>query len=106
MLVIHAADGAVSYSGRMPSSIGFSADSTNVVTHLSWSSWNQDAAEGSGTFEHNNCVPNCAQGTVTPESATITLGAPVDGHFTSMTETIGSTKESFDYPANWALSAS
>lgn len=106
VLVIHAANGAVSYSGRMPSSIGFSADSTNVVTHLTWSSWSQSGAVGNGTFEHNNCVPNCAQGTITPEASTVTLSAPVDGHFTSMIETIGTTKESFDYPANWALSAS
>ncbi|MGC8481231.1 MAG: hypothetical protein ACP5PJ_06745 [Acidimicrobiales bacterium] len=106
LLVIRAANGAVSYSGRMPLSIGFSADSTNVITHLSWSSWSQSGAVGNGTFEHNNCVPNCAQGTITPEAATVTLDVPEDGHFTTMTETIGTTKESFDYPANWALSAS
>jgi hypothetical protein len=42
---------------------------------------------GHGSWGYENCVPNCAQGTVTPYPATISLSDVVGGRFTQVTET-------------------
>ncbi len=105
MLIVRTSDGTVGYDGREPSTIGFSRDSSNIVSHLTWSSWGPTAAVGHGTLGLNNCKPNCATGTVTQVSATVGLSL-VDGHFTAMTEKSGSSDLSYSYPSNWAASAS
>jgi hypothetical protein len=41
---------------------------------------------GHGTWGYENCDPNCAQGSVTPYPATISVSDPVGGRFTHVTE--------------------
>ena len=106
MLIVRSFDGTISYEGRQPSTIGISGDSTNIVSHLRWSSWGSSGAAGQGLVGVNDCQPNCAAGTVTEVPATIDLGGVTDGHFTTMTEKSGSTTHSYSYPSDWAASAS
>jgi hypothetical protein len=69
-----------------PSIIYFSGDSGNVVTAISWSSWNAESATGNGSWGYNSCVPTCAGGAVTNYPATITLSDPVNGQFEKIQE--------------------
>ena len=95
-----------SYSGMRPSEIAYSGDGTNVVTGLSWSSWTATSATGTGTSDIDSCVPSCAAASPNNVSTTITVSAPVNGHFTKMTETRNGSTTSYTYPDNWAQSAS
>lgn len=106
VLIVRSFDGTVGYEGREPSSIGFSGDSSNIVTHLTWSSWGPTSAVGHGMLGVDDCNPNCAAGTVTQEPATVDLGQVVNGHFTAITEKSASLDRSYTYPSNWAASAS
>ncbi len=106
VLIVRTFSGSVSYDARKPSMIGFSADSSNVVTHLTWSAWSAAGASGTGSLELNNCQPSCAQGSVTHVAASVHLGAVVSGHFTTMTEKAGTLSRSYSYPSDWAASAS
>jgi len=69
-----------------PSEVAFSADSGNIVTKITWSSWGPDTAVGTGTWGYNSCQPNCASGSVTDYSAKLTLSNVVNGQFTRVTE--------------------
>ena len=69
-----------------PSEVAFSADSGNLVTKITWSSWGPDTAVGTGTWGYNNCQPDCADGYVTYYSAMLTLSGVVNGQFTRVTE--------------------
>lgn len=69
-----------------PSGLAFSADGGNIVTGITWSEWGDAQALGVGTSDIQNCVPNCAQGSNTPVTTTITLLDPVDGHYTALLE--------------------
>src|SRR6266550_4410323 len=75
-----------SWTGAKPRTIWFSGDAGNVVTNISWSSWGPDSGVGRGTWHYDNCVPNCAQGTVTDYSASITVSQSSAGQFTRLTE--------------------
>ncbi len=97
------------YDGIKPREVGFSADSTNDLTNITWSSWTTTSATGSGTWTYESCDPDCANGPTTPYPATIQLSQPVNGVFTAMTETTsgpygGGTN--YTYPNNWAMGAS
>ena len=74
------------WTGRDPSTIGFSGDAGNVVSDLSWPTWTASGAVGHGTWESETCVPDCATGSTVPYPATITLSAPVNGQFTALVE--------------------
>lgn len=106
VLVVENPSGSVSYDGQKPSTIDFSRDSTNIVDHLTWTSWGPSTALGHGELGLNNCQPNCATGTVTKVPATIRLSGLAGGHFTAMTEKAGSLFRTYSYPDNWALGAS
>lgn len=106
VLIVHSFGGSVAYDGRQPTSIGFSSDSSNILTHLTWTSWGPTSAVGHGTLGVDSCLPNCAQGTVTQVPATVRLGGVSAGHFTTMAEKAGSLSRSFVYPSDWATSAS
>jgi hypothetical protein len=98
-----------SYDGIEPSMIAFSADGGNVVTNISWTTWNAETAIGHGRVNHNNCIPNCAQGTVTPGTATLTLSDPGGGTPT-VWQTMVEQEENgetftWSYPGNWAINA-
>lgn len=105
-LIVRSFDGTISYVGRRPATIGFSGDSTNIVSHLTWTSWGPTTAVGHGLLGLDNCKPNCASGTVTEVLTTIELSDVVSGHFTAMTEKSGSLDRSYSYPSTWASSAS
>lgn len=74
------------WTGTEPDIIYFSGDSGNIVNNISWTSWNVDSALGHGTWSYDDCVPDCAQGTVTEYPATLMLSNPSGGQFTSLTE--------------------
>jgi len=76
-----------SWTGTEPTIVYFSGDSGNIVSGLTWTSWTSQSATGHGSWGYENCDPNCAQGTVTPYPATISLSDPVGGRFTQVTET-------------------
>jgi hypothetical protein len=66
----------VTCAGEMrtePAIVAVSADGSGYVNHLTWSSWGNATAQGTGTLEVDNCEPNCAQGTDTGYPATITI---------------------------------
>ncbi len=56
-----------------PSQFNYTQDGTGSVSNLTWSTWSSAGATGSGTVNLNNCVPNCASGTVSGYPATVTL---------------------------------
>lgn len=74
------------WTGRDPTIIYFSGDSGNIVSGLTWS-WTPTQAVGHGTWGYESCDPNCAQGTVTPYPAVVTLSGAVGGQFTKGVET-------------------
>jgi hypothetical protein len=74
------------YAGREPTTLSFSADGGNIVTHLRWSSWTATLAVGHGVSNLDNCVPSCAGGKSSPVATAITLMLVHQGHFTVMTE--------------------
>ena len=55
------------------------ADFGDYVTGISWTGWTASGATGNGTWNHKECVPNCAQGHVSTFAAHITLTTPVRG---------------------------
>jgi hypothetical protein len=73
------------YTGTRPGLISFSGDAGYVITGITWSSWGPDGAYGTGTSNLQGCVPNCAYGSETPVTTTISLSAPYGGHFTHIT---------------------
>lgn len=106
VLITHAFGGSVGYDGRKPSTIDISGDASNIVGHLTWSSWGPAIAVGHGSLAVNNCQPNCAQGTITQTPATIRLGSVAGGHFTAMAEQAGSIVRRYTYPSDWVTGAS
>jgi len=74
------------YSGTEPQEIGFSADGGNIVTNINWQYWNATGAYGVGTSDILGCVPDCADGSSTPVTTTITLSNPVNGSFQNISE--------------------
>jgi hypothetical protein len=89
---------AAGYRGIEPSMIGFSGDAGNIVTGITWSSWTAEGATGTGISDIQGCVPNCAQGSETPVTTTISISAPVDGMFTAITEMRAGASSTFSYP--------
>jgi hypothetical protein len=96
---------AGSYTGREPSTVYFSGDAGNVVTGLSWVNWTPTGATGDGESYIDNCIPDCAGGKMTKVLTEIVLTNPIDGRFTTITETRNHTTESFYYPAAWPWGA-
>jgi hypothetical protein len=74
------------WTGIEPSVMQFSGDSGNIVSSIDWATWNSQSAVGEGEWGQNNCIPDCAGGTVTNYPARITLSAPSAGRFTRLTE--------------------
>ncbi len=73
-----------------PSTIDLSADGNGDLNGLTWSSWTAYSAEGYGSFNVNNCQPNCAEGTTVDVTVSVALSAPTSGgspYFTAMTLT-------------------
>jgi hypothetical protein len=53
------------------------ADLGDYVSGVSWTGWTANSATGNGTWNHKECVPNCAQGHVSTFAAHVTLTNPV-----------------------------
>ena len=54
-----------------PSVIAFGGNS--YIVHLRWSDWNDRVAHARGTLELNNCLPDCAGGTITSWAVAVSL---------------------------------
>jgi hypothetical protein len=76
-----------------PAEILLSGDGSTFVNDISWTGWGENGATGSGTLRIDNCNPNCAQGTLTPYVATVTVsglapyGSTGDEGYNEMTVT-------------------
>jgi serine/threonine protein kinase len=96
-----------SYSGTQPSVINMSSGRANQVQNIDWSSWTATNAYGQGVSYDDNCIPDCAGGTITPVPVQVTLSDPVSGRFSNMSETREGTTTSMTYPgATWPYGAS
>lgn len=67
------------------------ATGNTTVADITWSAWGPTSGQGSGTFNENNCQPDCAQGTFTSVPASVVVSDPVGGVFqdVSITPTSG-----------------
>jgi hypothetical protein len=96
---------AGSWSGRRPARIDFSGDGGNIVVNIHWQAWKRFYAYGVGTSYILSCNPNCATGSATPVSATITLSHPISGHWTKLLEIRDGQRATFYYPGSWPYGA-
>jgi hypothetical protein len=58
-----------------PTTVLLSGDGSGLIKSLRWSGWGSAVAIASGTYEVDNCKPDCAQGKYRSSPATITLTA-------------------------------
>ena len=62
-----------------PAFIGFGCVAVNTaVTAITWTTWTSSFAIGTGTFNQDNCDPDCASGVHTTSRAAVSLTDP--GH--------------------------
>jgi len=54
-----------------------SGDSTTFLAHMTWTTWSGTEAVGAGSYEINDCHPDCAAGRVYPVATVVTLSQPV-----------------------------
>lgn len=54
-----------------------SGDSTTSLWDMTWTTWNQATAAGTGTEKLDGCTPNCAAGTLHAVPVKVTLSRPV-----------------------------
>lgn len=93
------------YAGRGPGEIGISADGGNIVTGIRWQSWTASGAAGRGSSGIQDCVPDCADGTVRYVPTMISLSVPVNGRFTVLKEIREGKVTLLHWPAQWPLDA-
>jgi hypothetical protein len=74
-----------------------SGDSTAFLYRMTWSAWSGTEAVGTGTYKLDSCTPSCANGTVYPVAAVVTLSEPVKACSASGTRWIW-TRASFTFP--------
>jgi hypothetical protein len=60
-----------SHVAYKPSTLAFGAH--EQITDMSWSTWAKKLAIGTGMYQVNDCLPSCAEGTITPTPATVYL---------------------------------
>lgn len=51
----------------------YCADAGQILTSISWSSWGDDTASGTGQSVTNTCMPNCAEGDFVTVDVDLTL---------------------------------
>ena len=67
------------YPAQKPEAITFTcADGNMYVDQISWSKWNTTGARGTGTYNVNDCEPDCADGTMLRGPVDITLSNPTE----------------------------
>ena len=54
------------------------ADGGMLVTDITWNTWTETGASGTGTYSQNMCDPNCAEGTRVNVPVTIKLSGPFE----------------------------
>jgi hypothetical protein len=54
-------------------------DGNASLDHLTWSSWTATGASGTGTYTHNTCIPDCADGKLVSAPANpVRLSYPIE----------------------------
>jgi len=85
----------------MPACNGFgcalSGDSTTFLSKMTWKSWSDTQALGTGIDKIDGCDPNCAAGPVYSVAAVVTLSNPVKVCYSSGPHRVW-TKVSFKFP--------
>ena len=62
------------YPEYKPSTIMiFCGDGGAYVDKITWNTWGQDGAQGTGQYFKNLCQPNCAEGTIVHAPVTVSL---------------------------------
>lgn len=51
-------------------------DAGSWLSKLKWSSWSGTQASGTGTYNQNNCTPNCVNGHINRGPVKVTLSKP------------------------------
>ena len=54
------------------------ADGGMIVTDITWNTWTETGAIGTGTYSQNMCEPNCAEGTRVNVPVIIKLSGPFE----------------------------
>ena len=62
---------------QKPSSVTLTcADGGMYIDNVTYSNWTSSNAEGIGTFNMNDCNPDCSSGSMTQTQVTISIGKP------------------------------
>jgi len=75
-----------------------SGDSTSFLSKMTWRTWSETEAVGTGIDKLDGCNPNCAAGPVYPVAAVVTLSNPVKVCTSSGVPHMVWTKASFRFP--------
>jgi hypothetical protein len=85
----------------MPTCNGFgcalSGDSTTFLSKMTWQSWSETQALGTGIDKIDGCDPNCAAGPIYSVPAVVTLSNPVKACYSLGPHRVW-TKVSFKFP--------
>jgi hypothetical protein len=85
----------------MPACNGFgcalSGDSTTFLSKMTWQSWSETQALGTGIDKIDGCDPNCAAGPIYSVPAVVTLSNPVKACYSLGPHRVW-TKVSFKFP--------
>ncbi len=55
----------------------YCADGGAYLEKITWNTWDDSGAAGSGTYSYNDCEPDCADGTTHSVPVKITLSDPI-----------------------------
>lgn len=97
-------------TGFMPKDMTFSCDSTLIMQGGQWSTWNSSYAEGTATLLEDNCVPDCADGTMAHNPVKVRFDKPItkscgefytEAVFTYVGKPVGVS----DYKPQWTFTA-
>jgi hypothetical protein len=80
------------------SGCALSGDSTSFLSKMTWKTWSDTEAVGTGIDKLNGCDPNCAAGPVYSVATVITLSNPEKACFASGAPHRVWTKASFRFP--------
>jgi hypothetical protein len=74
-----------------------SGDSTSFLSKMTWETWSDSEAVGTGIDKLDGCDPNCAAGPVYSVATVVTLSDPVKACFSSGPHRVW-TRASFRFP--------
>jgi hypothetical protein len=80
------------------SGCALSGDSTSFLSKMTWKTWSDTEAVGTGIDKLDGCDPNCAAGPVYSVATVVTLSNPVKACFASGVPHRVWTKASFRFP--------